>query len=88
MKLIIVIVLINLIGLAVFKLSEIPYADTTPKPDKDIKVTCYSGERVIYMGFTKKIKTNKYAEGFRFTEFPSGNYIRVSGDCVVVTKLN
>jgi len=47
-------------------------------------ITCYSGGKVIYDGFsTGKVATEKQSDGWFFEDEKTGNLIRLSGDCVI-----
>ena len=48
-------------------------------------VTCYSGNMVIYDGYsTGKVTTVTNSDGWQFRESNSGKFIRVSGPCVII----
>lgn len=47
-------------------------------------ILCYSGGRVIYEGdSTGRIDTVQSSDGWEFKEKGTGNFIRVSGDCLI-----
>lgn len=47
-------------------------------------VVCYSGGKEIYSGrSTGKIATVRNSDGWEFMEENTGNFIRVSGDCLI-----
>lgn len=47
-------------------------------------ITCYSGGKAIYEGdSTGRIATVEQSDGWEFKEKGTGNFIRVSGDCVI-----
>lgn len=48
-------------------------------------ITCYSGERVIYDGYsTGKVSTVTNSDGWQFKDSSTGKFMRVSGPCVIV----
>ena len=48
------------------------------------KVVCYSGGVVIYEGkSTGRVSSTASSDGWEFMEAETGNFVRVSGDCVV-----
>lgn len=48
------------------------------------EVICYSGGKEIYRGkSTGKVATTSQSDGWEFKEAGTGNFIRVSGDCIV-----
>lgn len=47
-------------------------------------ITCYSGGKVIYEGYsTGKIASENQSDGWFFEDIKTGKLIRVSGDCVL-----
>ncbi len=48
-------------------------------------VTCWSGGRLIYDGFsTGKVSSEKNSDGYFFKDREMGKMIEVSGNCVIV----
>ena len=49
------------------------------------KITCYSGGKVIYEGFsTGKVHAEEQSDGWFFEDASNHKLVRVSGDCVIV----
>jgi len=47
-------------------------------------IQCYSGGKLIYEGdSTGKLQTVETSDGWEFKDAKTGNFIRVSGDCIV-----
>lgn len=47
-------------------------------------ITCYSGGKVIYDGeSTGRIATIHQSDGWEFKDKKTGEFIRVSGDCII-----
>lgn len=50
----------------------------------DAKVTCYSGDRVIYDGYSSgKVSTENASDGWFFKDKKTGSLVRISGSCVI-----
>lgn len=47
-------------------------------------VTCYSAGQIIFKGrSTSWVSSTQQSDGWEFIDSTSGNFIRVSGDCVI-----
>jgi len=49
------------------------------------KITCYSGERIVYEGrSTGKVNSEESSDGYFFKDKKTGKFMEVSGTCIII----